>query len=641
MTRQRSFVRFLVIGMLMACAQVWAVVNPFLQPVNLADLYRNVMILKVTGIDAKSKTVTVAIERVTKGAFAPAKVSIRAGDEAEEALFNLGTNQTVVAFVGKRKREDELLCYAGGGVWFLGKMPNTAKPSEWEWTALGAANDFYGIFNGGVDRLAEMMKDLADGRAYFPAKPYCRFQPARELGRFDQPVRGVALADLDGDGKLDAVGVSSAGVRVWLQKDNMAFQDVTEQLGLNGVKASSVAVAKADVDPDGPPDLLLDGTLWLRTGARYVRSERVPPIPGLISATFAELDGDGWPDVLAATTNGVRVFLNPAKPGAKFVDATTRLGLGRPECGAGEAALVTAISDWNGSGMRALFLGTQRGLLLLQGKDQVFHPLKIPALELKSTEEGQRTGGAACGALWRPDAFSLMVPRHAGFALLVSRQEDILDYVGACNETSEPAARQLWTLAEDLNADGEVDIYTASGMRDIADVCHLNRGYGSYMRPMKYDAEVFPKAGYETGSWGLAAGDVDGDGTVDLLLGGCDGVVRLLINDSLALRRNLDESAGIFLRKLAKAKIIEVALAGSRGRIGATLTLEDEHGQVAAVRGLDGHGVAGSFSSGPIAIAVREAGNYTLKVRRSDGSTTSMPVAIGPAGQVVRRIEVK
>ena len=627
--------------LLVACSRGLAVINPFEQPVQQVEKYRGVLVLRVTAVDTKARSITASVKRVVKGAFTPTEVCIRTGSDVEEALFGIGSGRLVVAFVGKtiRRHEDELLCYAGGGAWYFGKMTDPSKPAEWEWTSLGPANSFYGIFNGSAERFAEMMEDIADNRDYFPAQPYCRFHSPRELGKLDQPVRGVALADLDGEGRLDAIATSAAGVRIWLQRDGLRFEDATAVLGLAGVKASSVAVAKVDVAADGPPDLLLDGVLWLRSGTGFVRTDRVPAISGLISASFAEMDGDGWPDVLAATTSGVRIFLNPGKPGAPFIDATGRLGLDRPECGAG--ALAAAMSDWDGQGGTALFLGTPQGMLLSRGKDGVFHPLKTPALDLKTTTPGQRTGGAVFGALWQRGAASVLVPRESGFALLVSNQDRILDVISSCNETSEPAARQLWTLAEDLNADGEVDIYTASGVPDVADVCHLNRGYGSYMRPMKYDAKVFPEPGYATGSWGVAAGDVDGDGTADLLLGGCDGTVRLLLNDSLALRRDINQGSGIYLRRLAAARVVAVELAGPRGRVGATLTLQDAKSRVIAKRYLNGNGVAGSWSGGTTAIAVREAGAYTLQVRRSDGSTSTVPLIVESTQPQVKRIVVK
>jgi hypothetical protein len=59
----------------------------------------------------------------------------------------------------------------------------------------------FGTFNGSEDRLAEMMDDKAAGRCFFPAHPFEQFRPDVVIDRFGKPIRGVALYDLDGDGR--------------------------------------------------------------------------------------------------------------------------------------------------------------------------------------------------------------------------------------------------------------------------------------------------------------------------------------------------------------------------------------------------------------------------------------------------------
>jgi len=639
-----SVLRWLLVLLVAAGAAppVLGIINPFLQPVDVANIHRVVLILEVTAVDQAKQEVVAKVKAVTKGLFAPTEVRISATGQADEAIFSLGPGRTLVAFIGKIRKggEEELICYAGAGSWYLGKMLDLASPGAWHWDTVGGANECGGIFNGSVERLAELMADLKDGRDFFPARPWIRFRLEKELGAFPHGARGVALVDLDGDGRLDAIATSPDGVRAWLQGEKLSFTDATAQVGLAGIAAAR-SVAAADVDGSGQTALLLDGVLWMKSGKVFTAGTRVPIIAELISATFADVDSDGWPDVLAATATGVRVFLNPGKPGAPFIDASGKLGLAKAENGAGLAGLAALAQDWDGHGASALYLGARKPLLLQRGKDGAFQPLAIPALECAPSDDGLPTGGAVFGALWRQDPLALLVPRHSGFALLVPEPGRILDYIGSCNETSEPAFRQLWTLAEDFNADGEVDIYTASGAPDIADVCHLNRGYGSYMRPMKQDSSVFPEAGYGSGSWGMAAGDVDGDGAVDLLLGGCDGKVRLLLNESLTLRQDLEESAGVYLVKMAKARLVAVDLAQGRGAIGASLRLTDQQGRLVARRESGGNGVAGSWSSGPVCLAIRQPGDYTLTVRWSDGELSTRTLKVEERQPLLTRITVE
>jgi len=157
---------------------------------------------------------------------------------------------------------------------------------------------------------------------------------------------------------------------------------------------------------------------------------------------------------------------------------------------------------------------------------------------------------------------------------------------------------------------------------------------------MKYNGSAFPGEGYAAGSWGVAVGDVNGDGAMDMLLGGSDGGVRLLLNDSLSLRGNVDENtASFYLTQLTGARIIKVDLTG-RGALGASITLRhDERNVVVAQRSMGGNGVAGSWSGGPLAIAIREPGNYSLTVRRSDGGISTQKLKIDPSRPLVTTLK--
>jgi len=616
-----------IFALLVIAPLLMAVINPSKQPVNLAVDYEVVLLARITTLDLNGNRLEAAVEKVYQGRFAPTVLTITADPAASRGLYSLTPGQRLVAYVGKKLRGkgNELLFYTG--TWQTATMPDAATPGVWTWDTVVDDNIMYGVFNGQPERLGELAEEIAAGRGYFPCLPYCGFRPDRVLGKLAGPARGVALADLDGDGKLDAIATSPAGVKVWMQRKDLAFEDATAAFGLTGMPASAVAVA--DVDGDGRPALLLDGVLWQRSEAGYVKHARVPAIAGLISATFEELDGDGWPDVLAATTSGVRVYLNPGKPGAPFVDATANLGLDRPECGAGQGGMVSS-GDWNGDGRCELFVAVGAGLFLSRDAAGVFQPRSHQLdLEIKSAD-GARSGGAAMGPIWSRDAMSLLVPRHAGFSLIVERAGKLEDFIGYGNETSEPSDKQLWTLAEDLNADGEVDLYTASGSAGSSDVYHLNRGAGSFMRPEKYGA-IFPGPGYKAGSWGVAAGDVDGDGAIDLLLGGSDGTVNLLLNAALDERQHLEESAVPTLVKLAQAHTLAITVKGPRGVVGATLSIADDQGRIVAVRRLGTNSVAGSWSGGPLQVTLRDAGSYTLTLRRSDGRVTAKPLVVDQA----------
>lgn len=611
--------------LLLLIPAVTMVINPSLQPADLAKLYDVVLVGRVTSLDLNANRLEVAVEKVYQGSFAPTLITIDVAPTASAGFFSLSKGQMLVAFQGKKRKgyTNELLFYTG--TWQKGAVADKAHPGAWTWDTVEDNNTMYGIFNGDPVRLGELVAEIAEGEDYFPSRPYCRFHQDQVLAKLSGPARGVALADLNGDGKLDAIVTSATGARVWLQRENLHFDDVTAALQLTDTPSSSIAVA--DIDGDGHPALLLDGVLWQRSDQFYEKNERVPAIPGLITATFEEFDGDGLPDVLAATTNGVRVYLNPGKAGAPFRDATTQFGLDLPACGSGQDGMV-ASGDWDGDGRTDLFYAVGPGLLLTRDAAGVFQPRSHTLdLGIKVASDGQRSGGAAFGPIWRSDAISLLIPRHAGYSLLAERTGTLEDLIGFGNETSEPSGRQLWTMAEDLNADGVVDLYTASGSEGSEDVYLLNRTAGSFMRPAKY-TEVFPGPAYKTGSWGVAAGDIDGDGANDLLLGGSDGTVSILLNAALDDRKDLQKGAAVYLAKLGQAHIITLSISGSLGTVGATVIVTDDKGRVSTLRRLGTNSVAGSWSGGPLNVTLREPGNYTVTLKRSNGTTTTKALTV-------------
>jgi hypothetical protein len=134
---------------------------------------------------------------------------------------------------------------------------------------------------------------------------------------------GVALLDYDGDGLLD-IFVTGGGdftgpdkkqitglpCKLYRNLGNWKFEDVTAKAGLDGIAFYSHGAAVADYDRDGWPDLLVTGYGRLalfhnepdtQGGRHFVE---VTKQAGLVrdhfwstSATWGDLDGDGFPDL--------------------------------------------------------------------------------------------------------------------------------------------------------------------------------------------------------------------------------------------------------------------------------------------------------------------------------------------------------
>ena len=163
-----------------------------------------------------------------------------------------------------------------------------------------------------------------------PGRPFPRstaLYPELEFVR----VRAAALADLDGDGNLDAYLAvlgppprhpDRSGDRVLLNDGTGALVDSGRRLG----DGAGTAVALGDLDADGDPDALVgapDGAqVWLNQGGAqggepgdFTAVEAALDRTGTEAVFLADFDGDGDLDALIAATKEAAVWWNDGQGG--------------------------------------------------------------------------------------------------------------------------------------------------------------------------------------------------------------------------------------------------------------------------------------------------------------------------------------
>ena len=126
-----------------------------------------------------------------------------------------------------------------------------------------------------------------------------------------------ALADVDQDGDVDVFAGDKHTVVLW-KKDGAAWRETTV------VTADGEGLATADIDGDGWPDLVF-GASWLRnprgTDAAWERTRLSASWPADTRVAVADVDGDGQLDVVSCASEGpgrVLYFTHDGDPKAPW-----------------------------------------------------------------------------------------------------------------------------------------------------------------------------------------------------------------------------------------------------------------------------------------------------------------------------------
>jgi hypothetical protein len=276
----------------------------------------------------------------------------------------------------------------------------------------------------------------------------------------------VAAGDLNGDGKIDLVVVSTVinqangQVSVLLNAGNGTFAapvvyPVATQLGL---------VAVGDLNGDGKPDVVVSGgsnvTVMLNAGNGTLAAPvEIAVGTQLAQPVLQDLNGDGKPDIAVVTGSGVSVLLNTGN--GTFAAPVAYA--------AGQTPTTLAVGDLNGDGKPDLAItdqGTGTVQVLLNAGGGAFSPATgVPV--------GQGPFSVAMGDLDGDGKTDLAVTLWSDSTVRVLLNNGNATFTAGSVVMVGVAAEGL--VVADLNGDGRLDLALGNAMGNTVSVllqCH-------------------------------------------------------------------------------------------------------------------------------------------------------------------------